>query len=140
VSNATHRGSYQAAQRYRRAGMGSIVLGTLALLGAAQLGYELAGLAVYVVGALLGFGLMAYVRFDDSLSLGDERLCELERRASHYTVGLVAVVGWITLVGASLLDATGYRQMTPAEGTLLMAFAAVFVTWGGFYVALRLRG
>lgn len=139
MSNATHRSSYRAAQRYRRAGMGSIVLGTLAFLGAAQVGYDLAGLVLYVLGALVGFGLMAYVRLDDSLSLGDERLCELERRASHYTIVVVGVVGWIGLVGVSLLDATGYRAMTATEGTLLLAFAAIFVVWGIAYTILRLR-
>lgn len=139
MTNANHRSGYRAAQRYRRTGFGLILFGAVAAVVGGQVGFGLGGLVLYVLGAVAGFGLLAYVRLNDSLSLGDERLCELERRASHYAVVLFGVLGWIGLVGASLLDAAGTREMTATEGTLLWAFAAFFLAWGAIYALLRLR-
>lgn len=131
--------SYRNARTYRRAAYGSILLGTAALLIGSWIGLGLVGLVVYVLGVLGGFGLMAYVRRAESFSLADEREAALERRASHYTVSLFGAFGWVALVGASLLDATGYRVMSSVEETLLFAFAAFFLVWGVIYGLLRRR-
>jgi hypothetical protein len=139
MSNANHTGSFQAAQRYRRAAFGSIVVGVLALFAGVRVGYDLAGLVVYALAALTGVGILAYVRLSDSLAMGDERLCELERRASHYSVVLLGGLGWVVLVGLALLEAAGQRAMTATEETLLWAFFAFFLVWAAIYVVLRFR-
>lgn len=139
MSNSNHTSRFRAARQYRWAAIALIVLGVLAVFVGGRIGYGTAGLVVYVVAALAGLGLIAYVRLSDSLAFGDERLCELERRTSHYTAMLLGGLGWVGLVGASLLEATGQRAMSGTEETLLSVLVAFFLVWGLVYLVLRLR-
>lgn len=139
MSNANQVSGYRAARRYRRAAFGLLVAGVLAGFVAGRFGYDLLGFLTYVVAALAGFGIIAYVRLSDSLAMGDERLCELERRASHYAVTLFGGLGWVGLIGVVLLDATGQRELTATDGTLLAAFGVFWVVWAAIYLALRVR-
>ncbi|WP_435194850.1 DUF2178 domain-containing protein [Natronomonas sp. EA1] len=129
----------QSGRRYRRLFFGIITIGVVAFLAAMLVGQFLAGLVVYTVAVVAGFALFFYVRFSDSLAMGDERENELERRASHLTFELFGYGGLFTFITLFFLDATGrYTLDGPAE-TLLYAFAVVSLGWGLVYAVLRVR-
>ena len=118
---------------------GAITVGVIAIVVGAQIDQYLAGLVVYALAAVTGFGIFAYVRTHDSLAMGDEREAQLERRASHITVQLVAYLGLFVFITLFLLDATGRPSIGPTVETLLQGFTGLFLTWGAVYLWLRYR-
>lgn len=129
----------QQGKRYRRLIYGLIVLGIVSLWAGMAIDRSFVGLVVYAVAVVTAFGMLMYVRFRSPISLADEREHELEKRASHVTVQLFGYIGLFAFIALFLLDATGRYVLGTVETTLLYAYAAITLTWGAIYVALRYR-
>jgi len=129
----------QAGRRYRRIVYAILGIAIVSLFAGMLVGQSLAGLVVYAVGVVVGFGLMAFVWYSDSLALQDEREAELGRRASGITFQLFGYLGLFAFVAIFLLDATGHRSMGRTEETLLYAYSIVTLTWGVVYTVVKYR-
>lgn len=129
----------QQGKRYRRLIYGLIALGIVSLWAGMAIDRSFVGLVVYAVAVVTAFGMLMYVRFRSPISLADEREHELEKRASHVTVQLFGYIGLFAFIALFLLDATGRYVLGTVETTLLYAYAAITLTWGAIYVALRYR-
>jgi hypothetical protein len=120
---------------YRRLMVGFVLGGVAAALVLRFLDYPVLGEALYWVGIL---GFLA-VWQGTSLTLFDERDAELERRASHVTLTLVAVVGVVTTSAARMLPKfTEYAVPAELWGALY-GFVVLFGTFGIVYLWLRYR-
>lgn len=131
--------SIQRGLRYRRIVYALFAVGIAALLVATAIGRDLAGIVVYAAAVIGGIGATSYLQFDRSVSLQDEREEELGLRASNITFQLYGYLGLFVFVGLFLLDALGRPSIGPAVETLLYAYAAITLTWGAVYTALRRR-
>lgn len=131
---ATERLSRQ--RRYRRLMFGFVAAGVvLGLTLREVLDAPLLGEAAYWVGIV---GFLA-VWWGTSVELFDERDRSLERRASHLTVSVFAVV---LVVGASAARVLSYTDTyaVPSEvWAVLWGYVALFATFGLAYAWLRYR-
>lgn len=120
---------------YRRLMVGLVLGGVAAALVLRTLNYPVLGEALYWVGIV---GFLA-VWQGTSLTLFDERDQELERRASHVTLTIVAVVGVVAASAARMLPR--FTAITvPAElRGALYGFMFLFATFGAVYLWLRYR-
>ena len=126
-------------RRYRRAIYGLIAVGMAGLIGGVLLEQSFAGLVVYALTVLPAVALALFAQFASPVTLQDERERELERRASNITFQLFGYLGLFAFVALLLLDATGRYALTTRTTTLLYAYAAICLTWGGLYLVLRFR-
>lgn len=131
---ATERLSRQ--RRYRRLMFGFVAAGVvLGLTLREALGAPLLGEAVYWVG-IVGF---IAVWWASPVTLFDERDRSLERRASHLTLSLFAVVLVVGASTARVLTYTDTYAVPSQVWVALWAYVALFVTFGVAYVWLRYR-
>lgn len=120
---------------YRRLMVGLVLGGAGAALVLRTLDYPVLGEALYWVGIV---GFLAVWK-GTSLTLFDERDEELERRASHVTLALVAVVGVVAASAARMVPRfTAYTVRAELRGALY-AFMLLFGTFGVVYLWLRYR-
>ena len=129
----------QRGKRYKQAIYGLIAVGILALIVGSLLDRSLPGLVVYALTVLPAVALALYAQLASPATIQDERERQLERRASHVTFQLFGYLGLFVFVALLLLDATGRYAMTARATTLLYAYAAISLTWGGIYLVLRFR-
>ncbi|WP_424001998.1 DUF2178 domain-containing protein [Haloarcula salina] len=129
----------QAGRRYRRLSLGILAVGVVSLFVGAQIGQYMVGLVIYAVAVVGGFALMGYVWYNSSMTLQDEREATLERRASHLTFRLFGYVCLFAFIGVFLVTEAGYYEPSQTVTTLLYAFSAVSLAWGGIYTGLRFR-
>jgi hypothetical protein len=122
-------------QRYRRLMYASIVVGVVAFIVADELGYSLVGLAVYWAGIVAFFAIWK----GTSVTLFDERDTELERRASHVTVGIVGVLGVLTFTSMVVVGETATVEIPQVVWNLFLGYALLFVLWGVVYTVLKYR-
>ncbi len=117
--------------------VGFVVVGTLLGLTLRELlGYPLVGETVYWLGIL---GFLA-VWQGTSISLFDERDRALERRASHLTLSLFAVVLVVGASAARLLSYTNTYTVPVELWAVLWGYVALFVVFAVVYLGLRYRG
>jgi uncharacterized membrane protein len=121
-------------RRYRQLMYASIGVGVLGFLVGDSLGYPLVGLVVYWTGIL---GFLAVWK-GTSVELFDERDAALERRASHRTLQIAAVVGLLTMTGLVVTENTG-GEVTPLVWGGFLALSTLFVLFGVVYTVLRYR-
>lgn len=126
-------------RRWRIAIYGAFTVGVLGLLVGVNVGRDLAGALVYLGGVAVGSACCLYACYWDDLTLRDERFAAIERRASHYTVSLIAYVGIATFPLLFVLEAADEFTFGPALEAALYAASALFVLWSVVYVALRIR-
>ena len=88
------------------------------------------GLALYYGGFLAHVGIRQY----SSMPLIDEREWEIEAKASALTLGVVAVLGIITIPGWTVLDATGVLTMPTLVGGMASGFVLLFVIFAVAYI------
>lgn len=131
-SDGAHR--LQKIRRYRRLMYASIGVGVLGFLAGDAFGYPLVGLVVYWAG-ILGF---VGVWKGTSVELFDERDAALERRASHLTLQIAAVVGLLTMTALVVTENTGGEVSAFVWGAFL-ALSSLFVLFGVVYTVLRYR-
>ena len=122
-------------RRYRRLMYASILVGVVGFLALDEVGYSLAGLAVYWAGIASFFGIWK----GTSVTLYDERDTALERRASHATIGVVGVLGVLTFTSLVVLGETTTTEVPEFVWTLYLGYAALFVLWGAVYTVLKYR-
>lgn len=122
-------------RRYRRLMYASILVGVVGFLVADELGYSLAGLAVYWAGIVSFFAIWK----GTSVTLFDERDTALERRASHATIGVVGVVGVLTFTSLVALSELATVEIPAFVWTLYLGYAGLFVLWGAVYTVLKYR-
>ncbi|WP_276300448.1 DUF2178 domain-containing protein [Halorussus lipolyticus] len=123
-------------RKYRRLMYGFVLGGVaVALLLREVLGYPLLSEAVYWIGIL---GFLA-VWQGTSLTLFDERDRSLERRASHLTLQLFAVVLVLAASAARVIPRVTAYEVPSAVWPALYGFVALYVTFGAVYLALRYR-
>jgi len=126
-------------QQYKRALLGLVAIGVVAMFVGVEVGRNFAGLVVYSVAALGAVALTLYGQFSDSVTLMDERDRRLHERASNAVVSLFSYVGVPTVVALYLLDATGRFVIGPTIWGAIYGFSAFYLLWGVVYVAFRLR-
>ena len=126
-------------RRYRRLILGLVTVGIASLFAGIAVEQSLAGLVVYAVAVVGAMATTAFGRYRSSVTLGDERERELERRASHVTFQLFGYLGLFTFIALFLLDATGRHSIEGATETLLYAYSVISLTWGAIYLGLRYR-
>jgi uncharacterized membrane protein len=123
-----------SVRRYRRLFWGCLFLGVLGFLGGDLLGYELVGLGVYWAGAA---GMFLVWKGTD-LQVFDERERELDRRASHVTLTIIAVALIVGGPGQIAFAEVGFEFSRLMEGAL-WGYTAQFVVFGVVYLGIRLR-
>lgn len=134
---ATHPA--RRGQQYKRALLGLVAVGVVAIFVGAEVDQYLAGLVVYGVAAVGAVGLCLYAQFSDAVTFLDERDRRLHERASHTAVSVVSYVGVPSIVALYLLDATGRFEIPPAAEGAIWAFSAFYLAWGAVYLAYRYR-
>ncbi|MFC6993564.1 DUF2178 domain-containing protein [Haladaptatus sp. GCM10025707] len=130
----THRSPLAKQRLYRRLMVGFVIAGTV--LGVALrelLNYPLVGEVVYW-GGIVAF--LAVWR-GSSVTLFDERDKALERRASHLTITLFAVVLVLGASAARIATYTDLYTFPAGFWTVLWGYVAVFVTYAVVYGWLR---
>lgn len=133
ASPATNRLS--RIRRYRRLMFGWLLAGVVVALLLRTVGYPLLGEVVYWLGVL---GFLA-VWWGTPVTLFDERDAALERRASHVTLLVAAVV---LVVGASamrVLPLVSDVVVPAAVQGALYGLAGLFVVFAAAYIWLRFR-
>lgn len=119
---------------YRRLMILAVLAGTLGFMALYDFGYPLVGVGVYWLGFLAFIGIWR----GTSLKLFDERDCDLERRASHVTLTVVALAGILGWPTVEILDQTvGYTPPPEFDG-MLLGYAAMFGVFGVVYAGMRL--
>jgi uncharacterized membrane protein len=134
ATNADGRTRLEKVRRYRRLMFASIAVGVVGFIVADELGYPLVGLVVYWAG-LLGF---VGIWKGTSVQLFDERDAALERRASHLTLQIAAVVGFVTMTALVVVEDVGGGAPDLVWGGFL-ALSGLFLVFGGVYTVLRYR-
>jgi hypothetical protein len=124
-------------RRYRRLIKGVFAVGIASLFAATAVDRPLPGLVVYAAAVVGGVGMTFYLKYGSPVVLQDERDAALERQASHVVFQLFGYAGLFGFVALFLLDAVGRSALSSTAETLLYAYAAIFLTWGGVYLALR---
>ncbi|MFB6104845.1 MAG: hypothetical protein ABEJ57_07185 [Halobacteriaceae archaeon] len=123
-------------RRNRRLVVGAVVTGVVLGIGLRDgAGYPLAGELLYWLGIVVALAIW----WTSPVPLFDERDRALERRASHRTILVLAVV---LVVGASLarlLSITATVTVPTAVWTMLWVSAGVILVWVGNYVVVRYR-
>jgi hypothetical protein len=123
-----------AIRRYRRLMWVAIGAGVLGFLGLDELGYPLAGLAVYWTGVVA----FAAIWKGTEVQLFDERDAALERQTSHTTLKLVGVLGLLAFTSLVALGETAIEVPDVVWGAYL-GYSALFLLWGVVYTVLRYR-
>lgn len=91
------------------------------------------GLALYYAGFVGYFA----VRWYAPMSLIDEREWEMEYEASAMTLGVMAVIGVITIPGGVVLEETGYLSLPTLFSGFAVGYVLLFVIFGIVYTYLR---
>lgn len=132
----TGRDPVALRRRNRRLVVGAVVTGVVLGIGLRDgAGYPLAGELLYWLGIVVALAIW----WTSPVPLFDERDRALERRASHRTILVLAVV---LVVGASLarlLSITATVTVPTAVWTMLWVSAGVILVWVGNYVVVRYR-
>jgi len=122
-------------RRYRRLMYASILVGVAGFIAGDELGYPLAGLAVYWAGILSFFGIWK----GTSVTLFDERDAALERRASHATIAIVGVIGVLSFTSLVVVGEMATVEVPDLVWNLYLGYAALFALWGAVYTVLKYR-
>jgi uncharacterized membrane protein len=112
----------------------SVAVGVVGFLLADELGYSLVGLGLYWAGLVAFVGIWK----ETSVSLFDERDAALERRASHLTLQIAAVVGFVVMTALVVIEEVGGGAPELVWGGFL-ALSGLFVLFGVVYTVLRYR-
>lgn len=136
--NSTTDADPLARQRlYRRLFVGLIVGGAaIAITLREVLGYPLVGEAVYWLAIIAALAVWR----GTSVTLFDERDAALERRASHYTLTIVAVPLILGASAARLLSYTDTYAVPSEIWAVLWGGVGLYVLFAGVYLTLRYRG
>jgi len=122
-------------RRYRLAMYAVVVLGSSAFVALSWVELPIIGVGAYWLGVV---AFVAIWRLTD-IQLFDERDYELERRASHRTLLVVAAA--LVLVGPALVvleEATGFTEPVWVD-TVLYTLAAQFGVFGLVYLWCKRR-
>ncbi len=122
-------------QRYKRLMYGSLAVGMVGIVAGSFLGQYLVGVLVYWAGF---FGMLAIWQLSP-VTLYDERDAELERKASDYTLGVLAIAGVLAIPGLVLLESEGVLTLPAAFDGAALLFVAIFAVFAVIYTGLRLR-
>lgn len=125
-----------ARRRYRRLLVAFLLGGVgVGLLLREGLGYPLLGEAAYWLGIT---GFLA-VLFGAPVSLFDERDVALERRASHVTLTLAAVVLVLGASAARIVPRVTSYSVPDAVWPALYAVGSLYVAFAAVYLFMRVR-
>lgn len=124
-----------SVRRYRRLMFGWLLAGVALALALRTVGYPLLGEVVYWLGIV---GFLA-VWLGTRVTLFDERDAALERRASHVTLLVAAVVLVVGASAARVLPRVSDVVVPPAVQGALYAYAGLFVVFAVAYLWLRYR-
>lgn len=122
-------------KRYRRLMNGSLLVGIIGILAGSYLGQYLAGVLIYWTGF---FGMLAIWQFSP-VTLYDERDAALERKASYYTLGGLAIAGVLAIPGLVALETEGVLTLPAGFDGAALLFVAVYALFAVIYIGLRLR-
>lgn len=131
----TGTGRLARIRLYRRLFVGSIVAGVAAALALRFLDYPLLGEAVYWVAIVVAVVIL----LGTAVPLFDERDAALERRASHVTLSLFAVVLVVGASAARVLPRVSDLTVPPEVVGALYGYVALFATFAVAYLWLRYR-
>lgn len=113
----------------------AVILGVLGFVGAAELGYQLFGLAVYWSGILVFLGIWQ----TSDIRVFDERDIALERRASLLTLKFAAVIAIFMMSVMVVIDATHVGEVPATIWGGFVGIASLFAVYGLIYAMLRYR-
>lgn len=126
-------------RRWRVAIYGSFVVGILGMIVGVELGYDLLGTIVYLVGVAGGAAICLYACYVSSVTIRDERFASIERRASHVTLMALVYASLALFPPLFVLEAAGRFEFGPALEQLLFTVSGLFLVWGAVYTVLRFR-
>jgi uncharacterized membrane protein len=116
-------------RRYRRLMYLAVIAGVIGFVGASELGYPIVGVATYWLGILAFVGIWK----GTSVSVQDERDCDLERRASHVTLLASGFVGILVFPALVALEAATSFTPPAFVDTALGVLVALYATFGVAY-------
>jgi len=122
-------------KRHKRLMYGSLLVGLIGIVAGALIGQYLAGVLIYWAGF---FGMLAIWQVSP-VTLYDERDTELERKASDYTLSVLAITGVLAIPGLVLLESEGILTLPAAFDGAVLVFVGIFAVFAVIYTALRLR-
>ncbi len=122
-------------KRHKRLMYGSLAVGLVGIVAGSFLGQYLAGVLIYWGGF---FGMLAIWQFSP-VTLYDERDVALERKASDYTLGVLAIAGVLGIPGLVALETAGVLTLPAAFDGAALLFVGIFATFAVIYTGLRLR-
>ena len=133
TTSATKRLSTR--RRYKRLMYGALFVGILGLFVGVLVDQFVAGVVVYWAGF---FGMLAVWKLSP-IDLYDERDTAIERKASGYTLNVLAFVLVVGAPGGIVLERGGVVELPAAFDGAMWTLVAVFVLFGVTYTALRRR-